>query len=304
MDTEIFIEKANNIHNHIYDYSKSIYASNKEHIIITCEKHGDFKQSPNNHLTGYNCMKCSIEQRSNKRKSVDFIQRSKIKFGDNFDYSNVIYINNCTNIELICKIHGIFHSTPASHMNSKTGCTKCSIHKTSESQKLKLNDLITRSNILHKYKYDYSKVKYVNISTKIEILCPEHGTFFQSPKRHLTGSGCSKCVSSKGETKISSILDKNNVQYITQHTFKECKLKRPLKFDFFLINNNIAIEYDGEQHFKPLSIFGGEKVFNLQKIKDQIKNDYCKKNNIILIRIKYDENIDEKINELLNEIKV
>ena len=97
--------------------------------------------------------------------------------------------------------------------------------------------------------------------------------------------GCSKI--SHGEYYIMSILKENNITFIQQYKFNDCKNKLPLPFDFYLPDYNICIEYDGEQHFKPVDYFGGEDDFVKRKINDKIKTQYCFKNNIYLIRIPY-----------------
>ncbi|MDY0268822.1 hypothetical protein [Trichloromonas sp.] len=84
--------------------------------------------------------------------------------------------------------------------------------------------------------------------------------------------------------------------------FKDCRYKYPLPFDLYLSKYNLCIEYDGEQHFKTKEIWGGKTQLKIIKKRDQIKNEYCKNNNINLLRIKYDENIEEKLFECLNSI--
>ena len=76
---------------------------------------------------------------------------------------------------------------------------------------------------------------------------------------------------------------------------------KPLPFDFYLPNYNICIEYDGEQHFKPIKYFGGQKAFQSQQQKDEIKNKYCQDNKIKLIRISYMDydNIEKILNKEL-----
>lgn len=76
---------------------------------------------------------------------------------------------------------------------------------------------------------------------------------------------------------------------------KNVEAKLPLPFDFYLPELNICIEYDGEQHFKENRHFGGKEYLEKTKYHDQIKNEYCKNNNIKLIRIKYCDNIKEKL---------
>ena len=102
-------------------------------------------------------------------------------------------------------------------------------------------------------------------------------------------------MESKGEREIAKILKNKKIKFIRQKTFNDCKLERNLYYDFFLPEKNICIEYDGKQHFESVDIWGGEE--NLEKVKkrDIKKNEYCAKNNIKLIRIKYDQNIYESL---------
>ena len=88
-------------------------------------------------------------------------------------------------------------------------------------------------------------------------------------------------------------MEKYKIQYLPQHTFSNCKYRNILPFDFYLPNYNICIEYNGEQHYKPIEYFGGVKVFEIQLIRDNIKKEYCLNNNIPLLIISYKENVEE-----------
>lgn len=94
------------------------------------------------------------------------------------------------------------------------------------------------------------------------------------------------CVKSKGEELVSSILKDNHVLFVKQHSFDSCRYKHRLSFDFY-VNNNYLIEFDGEQHFKEVKYFGGKERFNTGQQRDNIKNNWCRENNIPLIRIPY-----------------
>jgi len=154
---------------------------------------------------------------------------------------------------------------------------------------------IKMSNKLHNNKYDYSNVIYKHSNIKIKIICPNHGIFEQTPSAHLRGHGCSKCCCSRGETLISYFLNKKNINFIREKKFDECKDKNKLPFDFYLPDYNMCIEYDGIQHFESIEYWGGEEKLKWTQNHDKIKKLFCKKNNIELIRIKYNENIDEKL---------
>ena len=89
----------------------------------------------------------------------------------------------------------------------------------------------------------------------------------------------------------TNYLTNNNINFIHQFSFNDCINIRKLPFDFYLPEHNTCIEFDGEQHFKPLKRFGGEQNFIYIQKNDEIKNKYCLEKNIKLIRIKYNQNI-------------
>ena len=106
---------------------------------------------------------------------------------------------------------------------------------------------------------------------------------------------------SKGILKIKKFLDSKNIKYIAEYRIKECisESGHMLPFDLYLPDYNILIEYDGEQHFKPIEIFGGEDQYEKLKHNDKIKNNFSKESNYSLLRISYKE--FNKINNILNE---
>lgn len=297
-----FIKKSNEVHGDKYDYSKIKYKNSQSKIKIICKKHGAFTQTPSSHLSGKGCPKCAIENL--KKDQLQFIKQSNEIHDNKFDYSKVNYRTNRTKVCIICPEHGEFWQTPTSHLNSIHGCPECAIaeghRKLGFSKRKTLEQFVKQSNKIHDNKYNYSKTNYKNFLTKVCIICPEHGEFWQRPSNHLQGNGCPKCNSSKGELKIEKWLKNNNIEYKRQKKFKKCKLKRMLPFDFYLLKQNICIEYDGRQHYKPIDFAGegakwAEENLKQQQQNDQVKNDYCKENNIKLIRIPYwdFDNIEE-----------
>jgi very-short-patch-repair endonuclease len=221
-------------------------------------------------------------------KTQIFIQKAKLVHGDKYDYSKVTYINSRSKICIICRIHGDYIQKANNHLNGN-GCSICS-------KKFQNIDMfIERATKVHNGIYDYSKFIYQTTDTKSVIVCPVHGDFMQSPHMHISGRGCPKCKSSKGELKILHWLQQNHIKYEHEFRFKNCRYKLPLPFDFYLPEHNCCIEFDGEQHYKPKS-FGYDKslehrtnILNLTKHKDNIKDEYCHNNNIRLIRITYDK---------------
>lgn len=185
---ETFTEKANQIHGNKYDYSQVEYVNNCTKVKIICPKHGFFMQVPADHLIGKGCIACS---RRLPLTTEIFIERAKQIHGDKYDYSQVEYINIGTKVKIICPEHGCFLQTPNSHIGGR-GCIKCGgrfpLTKETFTEKAKQ---------VHGNKYDYSLVEYVNIGTKVKIICPKHGEFLQTPSHHLFGKGCFKCMSDK-----------------------------------------------------------------------------------------------------------
>lgn len=111
------------------------------------------------------------------------------------------------------------------------------------------------------------------------------------PANVLLGKSCPKCNQSHGEKRVEKYLLSIDVKYETQYKIGECKYKRELPFDFAILDVlgklTVLIEYDGEQHYKPKERFGGQEYLEKIQLRDKIKTDYCKDNNIKLIRIPY-----------------
>lgn len=291
---EEFIQKSISIYGDKYDYSLIVeYKNNRTHVPIICKIHGTFNKLPSNFLQGSGCPKCSHKH---QYTTNEFIERAREIHGDLYDYSLVSYKNAREKISIICNTHGTFKEAPTLHLNGH-GCMKCST-------KLKLtnNDFIKRAVEVHGCKYIYDKVVYKNISHQVDIICPIHGMFRQTPQSHLIVKGCKRCRTSKGERKIDSLLNYNMLKFERQKTFSGCFNKKQLQFDFFLPNQNLCIEYNGEQHYKPIPYFGGNKKFNQMKKNDEIKKRFCFKNGIILVTISYDEDVNAAFQEKVLDI--
>ncbi len=127
LSQEEFIEKSNKIHNNQYNYSKVNYIDSTTKVIIICKIHGEFLQSPNDHLNKCGCQICGREKSNNSKKLTqeEFIERSNKIHNDQYNYSKVNYINTTIKVIIICKIHGEFLQTPSHHMYNNTGCKKC-----------------------------------------------------------------------------------------------------------------------------------------------------------------------------------
>lgn len=202
---EEFIKISNKVHGEgTYDYSKVVYITNDTDVIIICPKHGEFPQTPSNHMRGSGCSKCKFEKLAELYKLTleEFIERAKFVHGiGTYDYSKVNYVNMHTDVIITCPKHGDFPQEPASHLQG-CGCRFCAIEKRADMLRMTLEEFIEYSNEVHGIgTYDYSKVNYINNRTEVIITCPIHGDFPQTPSNHLQGQGCSFC---KGGVRLTT----------------------------------------------------------------------------------------------------
>ena len=249
-------------------------------------------------MSGQGCPKCYGLNKTTK----EIVKELQKLYGNKYIYDKVEYINNKTKICLTCPKHGDFWATPKNLLN-KHQCPQCS-HR---NYKYTINEFIKRAREVHGDKYDYSKVEYVNNKTKICIICPKHGEFWQTPEMHINEkNGCPFCCESKMEKSVRNILKEKNIFFQEQKTFSWLKYKNNLRLDFYLPDYNIAIECQGIQHFQPVNFSGEdketlEKIFELSQKRDLIKKEKCSENKLPLYYINYNDNIEDKINIILKE---
>jgi len=199
MLTEIFITRVTALHDNQYDYEiKQETVVAKDKVTIICHTHGKFKSRVHDHLYHKSgCPECARIQKSGK---ANFIGDAIAKHGKAYDYTNVKYSNNYTAVEIICKTHGSYEQLPYIHLKSVVGCPKCDAANRTKS----INDFINEGNKTHKDFYNYDKVNFVNTKHKVEIICPAHGSFWQTPSNHLQGSGCQICGNFKRSKTFNS----------------------------------------------------------------------------------------------------
>ena len=294
MDWSTFILKASEKHNNKFLYKDQKYENGRSKIVISCPKHGEFIQMIETHLRGQGCPDCGGSKKYTKKSLLESIF---LIHGGRYKYNLDNFKNNTSIIDIECEEHGKFKMRVSNHLQGQN-CNLCYRRSLSHSNEV----YIKKCNEIHCNIYTYDKTNFIKNNTIITITCPKHGDFEQNSRSHLRGNGCQKCKTSNGEIKIENILKNKNIKYKTQVVFDGCKYKRSLPFDFYLYEKNVCIEYDGKQHYSPVEYFGGKEVFNRQVIRDCIKDNYCIDNSIKLFRIRYDENIEEKLSNILNEI--
>lgn len=223
-----------------------------------------------------------------------------------YDYSLIKeYLNNKAYYPVIChekdsegNEHGAFLTTFSRHINRYQGCPKCKSEHLRQLFSLTKEEFVQRCKILFGNKYTFDKTEYVNMNSEVIITCPIHGDFEMILENLLKGHGCPKCSQSLGEALVESKLVENGISFQTQVSFPFLKHKQGRKsLDFYLPEYNIAIEYQGSQHFVPIENFGGQEHLNQQNERDKIKYQLCKNNNIYIFYIVKKEDYN-KIQEL------
>jgi len=133
-----------------YDYLKTDYHDCKLKVIITCRVHGDFMQSPSNHLAGNGCPICAESSRAKSRRSGtdEFVRKAKSKHGDKYIYDEVDYKSTHSNVTIICKTHGAFNQTPCNHL-SGNGCPKCAFIRRNDIRRSDSETFISKAKEIH-----------------------------------------------------------------------------------------------------------------------------------------------------------
>jgi ssDNA-binding Zn-finger/Zn-ribbon topoisomerase 1 len=194
LDTNDFIQRAREAHGDKYDYSKVRYTGADTKVTITCPMHGDFSQRAADHLRGIGCRLCGNIEKSKKGNMgrEAFVAKAIEKHGHHYDYALVNFVNTKTQVTIICPEHGKFRQTPDVHLRG-CGCPVCRYIKSAKANALTVEQFKAKAKTVHRNRYDYSQVKYVNINTPVTIMCSDHGPFQQAPVSHLRRAGCPQC---------------------------------------------------------------------------------------------------------------
>lgn len=249
----------------------------------------EWETSAGSLLAGHGCWRCYVNKSINKSKK------------DTSDYEAELYAihpnivlrssyNGAKNkIKCQClECNNVWETTPYSILTLKYGCPKCAREKAKFNQRQTQEEFESKLRAVSPYVVAISE--YVSRNDKIQFCCTIHNEYYyQLPYDALNGKcGCFKCQDkSNGEKAVSNFLRENSISFIAQYRFDNCRNKRRLPFDFYLPDYNTCIEYDGELHYKSVEYFGGEKALQETQRRDNIKTQYCKENNIKLIRIPY-----------------
>lgn len=279
--------------------SKS-YVNSKTLLSISCDKGHVFNMGFNTFQQGHRCPTCSTKRRSDARKlSYDYVKSYIESIG--YKLISTEYANCNGNLDMICdKGHNI--SMAFGNLQSGHFCKVCSdisIHENQRHSLEYIREYVTSQG------YNLLSNEYVNNASELIFECNCGNVFSRSFKSFTRNSDCPVCKKSSmsiGEIEVCRVLRKYKIKYYSQYKFNGCKFKRRLPFDFYIPEYNLCIEFDGRQHYDIVEYFGGLDAFIDTKIRDTIKNVYCKNNNIKLIRIPYWDffNVEKIIRDMMN----
>lgn len=271
----------------------SVYIDNKTKLKMICPCGHEWECNFRNFKIGRRCKDCSCKIRAERQThSYEYIKEYIESYG--YKLLSTEYKNNREKLKIMCDKGHMFEMEYSSFQQGKR-CAKCK----------------------GVYRYNYQEVKEYYNEFGYELISQEYNgankmLIAKCPKGHLiectfnsfknNNTRCDLCkekIKSKGEDIILEILTSLNIEFLKEHNFKDCKGKRrTLPFDFYLPQYNICIEYDGTPHYKLGSYKNGLLDLMNRKYLDNIKSQYCKNNNIELIRIPYWEK--DNIKEILN----
>lgn len=276
-NSQEFVDYSNKVHNNFYNYEKVIFINTISKVKIVCPEHGEFEQTPYNHIIGKGCGKCGNLKTSLGllKTSEWFIKKCNKIHNGIYNYSKSDYKGVYDKIKIDCKKHGTFLQRANEHLRGK-GCSKCA-----NNYRWNTNDFIKECLNRKGNLYSYEKVIYKNSLTKINILCKKHGYFSQTPTAHLGGQGCPKCVSiiSKPELEVFKFIKNLNYEIITS----DRSIIKPKELDIYIPSLQKAIEFNGMYwHYDHTNPNCKPKGYHA------MKSNLCKEQGIKLLHIRED----------------
>lgn len=282
--------------------AKDLNLDSSLHVVVCCDGCGEKISTPYrnyNRIVGRNgsylCRKCNsknvseIRIRNNVNRMLEDFNKMVNKIGCKSIACNEDYKGCNVGMPLICPKHGR-QLLSIDQLKAGCICPECGKNNKSIFHKLPINEVINVIESKNSNKL-LNPNDYVDITTKnLKVKCGCCGNMFVTSLASIKNSNgrCYSCGHkiSEGEEKIKEFLDANNIEYIREKRFSDCKYKKTLPFDFYLPKNTYCIEFDGIQHYK-ITHGNDEEHLKLVQKRDSIKTKYCKDNNIKLIRIPY-----------------
>jgi len=303
-----FFEKAKGFHEGKFDYSNSVYIDSKTKIKFLCPTHGEVIQSPSVHLKSNGCYQCGrevINKGKLEKAKKRFLKSAAKVHGYTYDYSKVDYNGSQEYVIIVCEKHGDFKQTPGAHLHGGAGCRKCYLERPSPTQ-ITFDDFLTTCNEF----FDTEKIecigewKGVQATKRIRYVCETHGRGTCTPRTFLKNKGCRACKGkiSSYEEAVKHFLVKQKINFEREFMFSECRHINPLRFDFYLPDNGFVIEVHGEQHYKPVAMFGGKERYKDRMIRDNIKRQYVlSRSDLQMIEVSFEDVKNGSFRSIINK---
>lgn len=337
LDLTTILNRFRDVHGDRYDYSEVVLGPNSTFKVkIICKIHGPFLQRPSEHYkNGYGCAKCGPSACRNTRLSRSGISiadittelKSKgeyysIDVNSNFQKQEMYLKNDILNIK--CSKHDLITPKRVYQIFDIKACVctlcKRDLRSTLSSRpnykiRMTFNEFLARAeSIFPKDLYEFTRIhKGIFSSTEhIQIFCKKHNIVLTRKARNVIHNKCACTVCNKGmsnpEKRIYKLLESNGIKFEFQKIFPDLNVgkNRYLRYDFYIPSLNLLIEYDGEQHFKPVRIYKSTDEaaisFNRTLDNDRIKNEFAIQKNIFLERIPYTIcNLEQYLLNLIND---
>lgn len=293
LSQEDFSKKVFDIYGNDYiiigEYVNSLTKIRVRHNSLTCNHEWDTSSS--NFFKGNGCPKCGCKRQTDGQRLTheEFVNKFIDRFGDEYDILEK-YKTAKVKLKIRHKLcNYIFSLSPDSLLHGN-GCPKCN----SLSVRCRDTDFFKKE-VFDLVGNEYKVLgEFTRTKDKISMEHSSCGNVWSiEPTSFLVGNRCPCCQKSKGEKAIKKYLESKNIMFKEQYRFNDCRNINPLPFDFAIIDDEFKIlcliEYDGEQHYKPMRFTNSDNAKELSVIqaRDSLKTDYCIKNNIPLIRIPY-----------------
>lgn len=262
-----------------------------------------------NFVRGTRCPTCTKKITNEKVHRIkastqeSFVNYVKLAVDDEYTVLGSYYNTN-TPIEIRHNVCGHKYNVRPGDFKQGKRCPKCAIAKRAK-KTAKTTEQFAQE-VVELTGDEYTLIgEYVNWYTNIEMRHNVCGNVWPAdPNSFLQGRRCPKCAEPRGERFIRKYLENHGINFVSQKTFPDLKVKRNLSYDFLLPDSRILIEYQGGQHFYPVELFGGEKKYKEQKEHDRLKREYARENGYTLLELNYKLNSYDKVeNFLINNLR-
>jgi len=283
-----FLRKAMETHGDRYDLSKAIVSGLQSKIVAICREHGEFYPTANNFLNGSGCPKCARSKVGAiaRKPVVSIISKALKVHQGRYGYGKITYKDQQAFLKVICPVHGVFSQRAQDHLKG-IGCRKCAqpVHD--------LESFKEEATLVHGGFYDYSKAQYVNAAVKVEIVCPEHGSFWQLPACHVSlQNGCPRCAKvgpSSGQVELFEFISKHaeaEMEFTLTNSRQRLDIAIPsmsLAFEYHgLIWHSTKFSTDARKDFKKHKLAESEGIRILHVYQDEWENNRKAVENTIL----------------------